>query len=111
MTNLHLEPCPVPWCGGDAEMVCLDYAKPPDYYAECRLCMITGPSRETPEDAAEEWNNRPAAVPVEALREFIRDRRVLNWDERADVANGVLRALEHLANQYDREAERREVDR
>jgi hypothetical protein len=62
MNDIHLEPCPLPWCGHtlsdlSIERVQSGYGEPDGYYVYCG-CGLEGPEAPTPQEAADAWNRR-----------------------------------------------------
>lgn len=55
-----LTPCPIPWCGGEAQ-----YGGEGKiwHYVECSECGWEGPAHKTEADAIAAWNTRNGAKP------------------------------------------------
>lgn len=78
MSNIHLEPCPTPWCTHHAPGFTTDSVG--RFQVVCVFCRVRGPVAVTKEAAAEAWSTR-CTVPVEALRE-LRDNWLLDFHAR-----------------------------
>jgi hypothetical protein len=87
VTNEPLKPCPVPWCGGDAEVIYEDFEGEDNFDARviCQKCQCGTEWHVNECSAREQWNTRPepqsAWQPIETL-DIGNDRRLLVKDVR-----------------------------
>lgn len=113
--EMELLPCPTPWCEG--------VERGPDfgpairlhhfgnYRAVCTSCVLEGPLRPTPAEAAAAWNDRPA---------ISEDTRLLAWlrvcapnpehTSGSDFSQGVIRGFEIIIAQIENGHHRKYID-
>lgn len=91
ITTCELKPCPLPWCGGEAE---LQYPEPIGDNrgtVMCMTCFLTGKEHTNWQDAIAEWNHRPIETELIEALQYIRDNVsiVLNISEKRAQLGGI----------------------
>lgn len=92
MSDEALKPCPVPWCGGLAEIKGDDeiyFTEPPTAHIICIDCGFETPTFDTHAEAITAWNTRAGDRDISDLREALKQIARYDVGLQALIEDGV----------------------